>query len=76
MYSRFLHAHLGCDEFLCGGDINAIEARVLQRRGADGICTSAAPALSSCIVVAKELGIDGEKYDGKTMVHLRKSTAD
>ena len=27
-------------------------------------------------LVAKELGIDGEKYDGKTMVHLRKSTAD
>ncbi len=27
-------------------------------------------------LVAKELGIDGEKYDGETMVHLRKSTAD
>ena len=27
-------------------------------------------------LVAKELGIDGEKYDGKTMIHLRKSTAD
>ena len=26
--------------------------------------------------MAKELGIDGEKYDGETMVHLRKSTAD
>ena len=24
----------------------------------------------------QELGIDGEKYDGETMVHLRKSTAD
>ena len=27
-------------------------------------------------LVAKELGIDGEKYDGETMIHLRKSTAD
>ena len=27
-------------------------------------------------VLIDELGIDGEKYDGKTMVHLRKSTAD
>ena len=27
-------------------------------------------------LVAKELGIDGEKYDGETMVHLRKSSAD
>ncbi len=27
-------------------------------------------------LVAKELGIDGEKYDGETMIHLRKSTPD
>ena len=27
-------------------------------------------------LVAKEMGFDAEKYDGETMVHLRKSTAD
>ena len=27
-------------------------------------------------LVAKEMGFDSEKYDGETMIHLRKSTAD
>ena len=33
--ANLFHAHLGCDEFLGGGDVDAVEARVLERRRAD-----------------------------------------